>query len=140
MRVLVLVVSFLLSRIAEPQLYGQAASLPAVCYIAEYDSIERGVERAALPHSLKLLLGIGRAALTTEDTSAVWQYVSTVSHWRRRGDSLDLMLSNGQFELWMALVQLADTLEGWAVYATDVHVQHRPRAHLRAVQSQCRRP
>ncbi len=122
-----------------PQIQAQELVNIPLCYDVAYDTIEPRFDASALVRSLKLLPGRDRGMLTTEDTTPVWHHVSSVSNWRRGSTTYSLMLSNGQFEIWMELRAHQDTLRGWAEYATDAHVDRRPRAVLTAVRVACRR-
>lgn len=110
-----------------------------ICYAVTYDSIQAGFERQALSFTLKLRPGSTRGPATTEDTSSVWQLGTGNSYWRRARDSLFVMLSNGQFELWMHLAPIGDTLRGWVRYRTDVEPSVPPRARVTAERTPCRR-
>ena len=117
---------------------GQDFSTGPGCYAVSYDSIQPGFERQELAFTLVFQKGSTGGPATTEDTSSVWQPGTGNSYWWRARDSLFVMLSNGQFELWMHLAPTRDTLRGWVEYQTDVaHLP--PQARLMAARKPCAR-
>jgi hypothetical protein len=119
---------------------GQGFGPAPVCYAVTYDSIQSGFERQELAFTLKFRSGSTRGLVTTEDTTPVWQIGTGGSYWRGARDSLFLLLSNGQFELWMHLAPRGDSLLGWVEYRTDVEPRVPPRARMVAVRQPCKRP
>jgi hypothetical protein len=104
-----------------------------------YDSIQPGFELQELAYTLVLHPGTIRGSATTEDSTSVWQLGTGNSYWWRVQDSVFVMLSNGQFELWWHLDPSRDTLRGWVEYQTDVGGVLGRRARVVANRKQCRR-
>jgi hypothetical protein len=103
------------------------------CYALAYDSIEPRFERSALIPKLRLLAGEQRGHADPGDTAAIWRS----SYWWTSQDSLGVMLSNGQFELWLRVSQLGKALRGWAEYRSDVAEASPPRAQVTASRIPC---
>ncbi len=124
--------------LVERPLGAQQAAVPrSTCYALQYSSIEQGVERQELPLTLRFHPGVARGRLTPDDTTPVWQGHLSWADWRRIGDSLELRLSNGQFELLGWARTVGDTLRGSFEYRTDVVTPRSPHAFFVAVRVPC---
>ena len=103
------------------------------CYSLVYDSLEPRFERSALIPKLRLLAGEKRGRADPGDSAAIWRS----SYWWTSQDSIGVMLSNGQFELWLRVSQLGKALQGWAEYRSDVADTRPPRARVTASRVPC---
>jgi len=116
-----------------PRASAHAQGVVSQCYALAYDSIDPRFERSALIPKLRLLAGEEHGRADPDDTATIWRS----SYWWTSQDSIGVMLSNGQFELWLRVSQLGKALQGWAEYRSDVADTRPPRARVTASRVPC---
>ena len=114
----------------------QTQSPTPQCFALTYDSVQLGFEPAALLPKLRLLDTGSRGRADPGDTSVSWHS----SYWWSSQDSVGVLLSNGQFELWLRIPSVGRSRQGWAEYRTDVVRAQSPRARVTARRIPCNKP
>jgi hypothetical protein len=126
----------LLILVSSAGIRSQAQSPTPQCFALTYDSVQPGFEPAALLPQLRLLDTGSRGRADPGDTSVSWHS----SYWWTSQDSIGIMISNGQFELWLRIPSVGRSRRGWAEYRNDVFRARYPRARVTARRILCNEP